>query len=74
MPQCACVRRDVVVGDHGVAGNEGAVLPVGSRNGRELFFRTEHSHRILAVSYTAKGDSFVADKPRMWSEKPLGLV
>jgi eukaryotic-like serine/threonine-protein kinase len=50
--------------------NGGGVYPVFSRNGRELFFRTE-DNRIMVASYTVKGDSFAADKPRVWSEKPL---
>jgi hypothetical protein len=27
--------------------------------------------RIMVVAYTVKGDSFVADEPRMWSDKQL---
>jgi serine/threonine-protein kinase len=41
-----------------------------SRNGRELFFRTE-DNRIMAAAYTVKGDSFAADKPRVWTEKKI---
>ena len=26
----------------------------------------------MVAAYTVKGDSFVADKPRVWSEKQLG--
>jgi Tol biopolymer transport system component len=37
-----------------------------SRNGKELFYRTEDS-KIMAVTYTASGDSFHADKPQLWS-------
>ena len=48
--------------------NGGGVYPVFSRNGRELFFRTE-DNRIMVAAYTGKGDSFAADKPRVWSEK-----
>ena len=47
-----------------------------SRNGRELFFRGD-DNRIMVASYTVKGDSFAADKPRVWSEQKLadfGLV
>jgi len=50
--------------------NNGGMLPVWSRNGHELFFRTE-DNQIMAASYTAKGDSFMADKPRLWSEKKI---
>ena len=53
--------------------NSGGVQPEWSRNGRELFFRTE-DRRIMVASYTVKGDSFVADRPRVWSEKPLANV
>jgi Tol biopolymer transport system component len=53
--------------------NSGGVFPVWSRNGRDLFFRTEDS-RMMAASYTVKGDSFAADKPRLWSEKQLANV
>jgi eukaryotic-like serine/threonine-protein kinase len=53
--------------------NNGGMYPVWSRNGRELFFRTE-DNQIMVASYTVKGDSFVADKPRVWSEKKIGNV
>ena len=42
----------------------------------ELFFRTP-DNRIMVAEYTVKGDSFAADKPRVWSEKKLadfGLI
>ena len=41
-----------------------------SRSGRELFFRTDDNH-IMVAAFTVKGDSFVADKPRVWSEKRI---
>jgi serine/threonine-protein kinase len=50
--------------------NGGGSIPVWSRNGHELFYRTEDS-RIMVASYTVTVDTFVADKPRLWSEKPL---
>src|SRR6202022_4157356 len=50
--------------------NNGGVYPVFSRNGRELFFRSE-DNRIMVAAYTGKGDSFAADKPRVWSEKRI---
>ena len=56
--------------------NSGGAYPVWSRNGHELFFRTLDS-RIMVASYSVKGESFVADKPRVWSEKKIadiGLV
>ena len=48
-----------------------ASYPMWSRNGRELFFETL-DNRIMVAAYTVKGDSFVADKPRLWSEKKIG--
>ena len=41
-----------------------------SRDGRELLFETLDG-RMMAVSYTAKGDSFAAGKPRAWTETRL---
>ena len=48
--------------------NSGGAYPMWSRNGHELFFETLDNH-IMVAAYTVKGDSFVADKPRVWSEK-----
>ncbi len=50
--------------------NSGGVMAVWSRNGRELFYRTVDQH-IMVVAYAVKGDVFVADKPRLWTEKRL---
>jgi serine/threonine-protein kinase len=48
----------------------GGAYPMWSRKGRELFFESLDS-RIMVAVYTVQGDSFVADKPRLWSEKAL---
>jgi serine/threonine-protein kinase len=48
----------------------GGSYPIWSRNGRDLFFLGP-DQRIIVVSYTARGDSFVAGKPHVWSEKRL---
>jgi Tol biopolymer transport system component len=53
--------------------NGGGVYPVWSRNGHDLFFRTEDS-QIMVAGYTVNGESFVADKPRVWSEKKIANV
>jgi WD40-like Beta Propeller Repeat len=50
--------------------NSGGVYPVWSRNGHELFFRGL-DNRVMVATYTAKGDTFAADRPRVWSEKRL---
>jgi Tol biopolymer transport system component len=46
---------------------DGGQLPMWSRNGGELFYMTPGGPRV--VSYTARGDSFVASQPRPWSDK-----
>jgi Tol biopolymer transport system component len=51
--------------------NSGGAYPMWSRTGHELFFEALDNH-IMVAAYTVKGDSFVADKPRKWSEKQLG--
>jgi serine/threonine-protein kinase len=48
----------------------GGTYPVWAHNGRELFFRST-DNRIMVVSYAANGDSFIAEKPRVWSERQL---
>jgi serine/threonine protein kinase len=51
--------------------NGGGAYPMWSRAGHDLFFETLDNH-IMAAAYTVQGDSFVADKVRMWSEQQLG--
>jgi serine/threonine protein kinase/Tol biopolymer transport system component len=53
--------------------NDGGLYPVFSRNGHDLFYRTE-DNQIMVASYTVMGDSFVADKPRVWSDKRIANV
>jgi serine/threonine-protein kinase len=48
----------------------GGGYPMWSHGGRELFFESL-DNRIMVAGYTVQGDSFVADKPRRWSEKAL---
>lgn len=50
--------------------NGGGAYPVWSQDGRELLYRALDS-RFMAVDCARKGDSFVAGKPRLWSEKRL---
>jgi serine/threonine protein kinase/Tol biopolymer transport system component len=49
--------------------NNGGTYPMWSRG--DLFFETGDQH-IMAAAYTVKGESFVAGKPRIWSEKQIG--
>jgi len=46
--------------------------PLWSRNGGTLFFRTQNG-QLMAAQYTATGDLFLAQRPRLWSEKRLAL-
>ena len=48
----------------------GGSSPLWSRDGRELIFETLDG-RVMAASYSVKGDSFAAGKPRVWSERLL---
>jgi hypothetical protein len=48
-------------------------LPLWSRDGRELLFQMPDG-RVMAVGYTAKGDSFAAGNPRAWSETRLQAI
>jgi Tol biopolymer transport system component/predicted Ser/Thr protein kinase len=44
----------------------GGLYPKWSRNGKELFYRTQDS-KLMVLGYSASGDSFHADKPHLWS-------
>ena len=48
--------------------NAGGQLPIWSRNGRELFFENL-DNRIMVTDYEPRNDSFVAGKPRLWSDQ-----
>ncbi len=49
---------------------EGGSSPTWSRSGRELFYKAL-DHRLMVASYAEQGDSFHADKPRLWCETRL---
>jgi eukaryotic-like serine/threonine-protein kinase len=44
----------------------GGAYPEWSRDGKELFYRAPDL-KMMAANYTESGDSFRADKPRVWS-------
>ncbi len=48
----------------------GGVYPTWSRTQRELFFESP-DNQIMVAGYAVQGDSFMADKPRLWSETRL---
>jgi serine/threonine-protein kinase len=52
--------------------NGGGGFPLWSPNGRELFFLGP-DRRIMAIDYTAKGDSFSSGTPRVWSQHQILL-
>jgi len=47
---------------------DGGVLPVWSRTRDEIFYGSP-DNRLMAASYAVEGESFRADKPRVWSER-----
>src|SRR5580700_10873324 len=55
--------------------DDGRTFPAWSRNGHDLFFWQFDEHipqsQLMVASYQARGDSFVADDPRTWSERRL---
>lgn len=54
--------------------SSGGAVPLFARNGKELFFYDATNDRIMVANYSVKGDAFVAEKPRMWSNQGLGLA
>jgi serine/threonine-protein kinase len=49
-------------------------FPLWSRNGRELFYVSILSARIMVAGYTSRGESFFPDRPREWSPAPIMLT
>ncbi len=68
------VRAFPDTGGHWQISSDGGTSPIFSRNGRELFFFDVPADRIMVASYSAKGDSFVAEKPRVWSSQSVALT
>jgi Tol biopolymer transport system component/predicted Ser/Thr protein kinase len=52
----------------------GGTAPIFCRNGRELFFYNLADDQIMVASYSVKGGSFVAEKPRVWSDVSLAAL
>lgn len=48
----------------------GGSLPTWSRNRHELLYATANQ-QIMVAPYTVNGDSFQAEKPRLWSQTPF---
>ena len=49
----------------------GGKYPTWSQNGRELFYLSGADDRIMITNYTARGDSFSAANPRVWSDRQV---
>jgi hypothetical protein len=52
----------------------GGALPIFAWNGKDLFFYDVPADRIMVASYMAKGDAFVAEEPRLWSNYSIALA
>ena len=50
--------------------SSGGAVPRWSPNGRELLYRTD-AQRLMAITYKADLDRFVASTPRPWSSDSL---
>ncbi|MGC2473738.1 MAG: protein kinase [Candidatus Sulfotelmatobacter sp.] len=68
------VRAFPGTGGHWQISNNGGTAPIFSRNSKELFFFDIPDDRIMVASYSAKGDSFVGEKPRVWSSHSVALT
>ena len=51
----------------------GGDFPQWSSNGRELFYLT-NDNKLMVATYSASGDSFRADSPRLWSNIQLANI
>jgi serine/threonine-protein kinase len=49
----------------------GGKHPTWSQNRRELFYLSGADDRIMVVKYMVRGDSFIPDKPRVWSDRQV---
>ena len=48
--------------------------PAWARNGKNLFFwGLGHHSQLMVASYQERGDSFLAEEPRVWSDKIVGF-
>jgi serine/threonine-protein kinase len=52
----------------------GGTAPIFSQYGKDLFYFDVPDDRIMVASYSAEGDTFVAEKPRVWSGQSVALT
>ena len=55
-------------GKRQISGDTGS-YPLWSRDGRQLFFWQGGDRHLMVVDFEARGDSFLAGRPRVWSEQ-----
>ncbi len=67
------VRRFPDTGGKWTVSAGGGHYPVWSKNGRDLFYRTEDG-QVMVAPYSIKGDAFAADAPRKFADKKLALM
>jgi serine/threonine-protein kinase len=53
--------------------SNGGTHPEWSRTGRELIFRN-FENQVMVAGYTVRGDAFVPERPRLWSETRMADV
>jgi Tol biopolymer transport system component len=51
--------------------NEGGTFPAWSRTRPELFYRDAINSLMMVAPYSSAGDSFRAEKPRVWAPTPV---
>ena len=50
--------------------NNGGMYPMWSKSGKEIFYKTP-DQRIMVANYMVQGERFVAEKPRVWSQRQI---
>jgi len=61
-------------GGHWQISSDGGTSPVFSRNGNDLLYFDVPDDRIMVAGYSVKGDSFIGEKPRVWSAQSVALT
>jgi Tol biopolymer transport system component/predicted Ser/Thr protein kinase len=69
-----CVRAFPDKGGQWQVSTNGGTSPIFSRNGKDLLFFDIPDDRIMVASYSVKGDTFVTEKPRVWSSQGVALA
>src|SRR5579864_1115415 len=52
--------------------SDGGIYPVWARNGHQLFYRGADRH-VMVANYVVRGGCFLADQPRAWAARRLGI-